>query len=83
MSRRGNCWDNAVIENFFKTLKTETIYPFKKRISPEKMRWLISEFMGHYNHDHPYSTNNYLSPNQFEQVRLDEMQEIELSLGAK
>jgi len=63
MSRRGNCWDNAVILSFFKTLKTETIYPLQKRISPEKMRWLISEFMGHYNHDRPYSTNNYLSPN--------------------
>ena len=25
MSRRGNCWDNAVVESFFKTLKTELI----------------------------------------------------------
>lgn len=26
MSRRGNCWDNAVAESFFGTLKTELIY---------------------------------------------------------
>jgi hypothetical protein len=26
MSRKGNCWDNAVAESFFKTLKTEQIY---------------------------------------------------------
>jgi transposase InsO family protein len=28
MSRRGNCWDNACIESFFKSLKYEYIYPF-------------------------------------------------------
>jgi putative transposase len=27
MSRKGNCWDNAVAESFFHTLKTELIYP--------------------------------------------------------
>ncbi|MCP3921508.1 MAG: DDE-type integrase/transposase/recombinase, partial [Desulfobacterales bacterium] len=26
MSRKGNCWDNAVVESFFKTLKTECVY---------------------------------------------------------
>ena len=26
MSRKGNCWDNAVAESFFKTLKTEWVY---------------------------------------------------------
>ncbi|WP_148639130.1 IS3 family transposase [Aquimarina longa] len=26
MSRKGNCWDNAVVESFFKTLKTELVY---------------------------------------------------------
>jgi putative transposase len=26
MSRKGNCWDNAIVESFFKTLKTESIY---------------------------------------------------------
>lgn len=83
MSRRGNCWDNAVIESFFKTLKTEVIYQLKKRIEPGEMRWITSEFMGYYNHDRPHSTNDYLSPNQFEQARLDEVAQIEQSLGTK
>ncbi len=29
MSRKGNCWDNAVAENFFKTLKVECFYHYK------------------------------------------------------
>jgi len=29
MSRKGNCWDNAVAESFFKTLKAERIYQNK------------------------------------------------------
>jgi len=29
MSRKGNCWDNAVAESFFKTIKTESLYRFK------------------------------------------------------
>jgi len=31
MSRRGNCWDNAVIESFFKTLKTDVVYQLSKQ----------------------------------------------------
>jgi len=83
MSRRGNCWDNAVIESFFKTLKTEVTYQLPKRIEANRMCWIVSEFMGHYNHDRPHSTNNYLSPNQFEQVRLSEIAQIEKTLGTK
>jgi len=83
MSRRGNCWDNAVIESFFKTLKTEVIYQLPKQVEANKIHWLVSEFIGHYNHDRPHSTNNYLSPNQFEKIRLDEVAQIEQSLGTK
>lgn len=83
MSRRGNCWDNAVIESFFKTLKTELIYQLPKQVDRNNMCWLVSEFVGHYNHDRPHSTNSYLSPNQFEQIRLDEIDKIEKSLGTK
>lgn len=83
MSRRGNCWDNAVIESFFKTLKTEVTYQFSKQIDANKMCWAVSEFIGHYNHDRPHSTNGYLSPNQFEQIRVDEINQIELNLGTK
>jgi transposase InsO family protein len=40
MSRKGNCWDNAVAESFFKSLKTELIYG-KKLISKEQMKLKI------------------------------------------
>jgi len=41
----GNCWDNAVIESFFKTLKTETIYQHLKLISVKEMKQVIAEYM--------------------------------------
>lgn len=83
MSRRGNCWDNPLIESFFKTLKTEVVYQLPKQITADEMCWLVSEFIGYYNHDRPHSTNNYLSPNQFENIRLKEIAQIEMSLGTK
>ncbi|MBL1275637.1 MAG: IS3 family transposase [Ectothiorhodospiraceae bacterium] len=83
MSRRGNCWDNAVIESFFKTFKVETIYQHSRLIEMLEMKWLVAEFIGHYNHDHPHSFNKYLSPVKFEQLRIDQVKEIEKSLGTK
>jgi len=83
MSRRANCWDNAVIESFFKSFKTETIYQHTQLLEMLKMKWLVDEFMGYYNHDRPHSFNDYLSPIKFEQVRLDQIIEIENSLGTK
>jgi len=83
MSRRGNCWDNAVIESFFKTFKTETIYQHDKLIDPLAMKWLIDEFIAYYNHDRPHSFNDYLPPVKFEKKRLDQIKEIEANLGTK
>jgi len=83
MSRRGNCWDNAVIESFFKTLKTETIYQLTKLISEQQMKWLIAEYMGHYNHIRPHSTIGYLSPVKFEQERMEHLAQMENSLGIR
>ncbi|WP_232023563.1 IS3 family transposase [Thiomicrorhabdus aquaedulcis] len=83
MSRRGNCWDNAVIESFFKSFKTETVYQLTKLIDQQEMRWLVSEYMGHYNHIRPHSSNGYIAPAKFEQIRLDRLKEIEENLGTK
>ena len=44
MSRKGNCWDNAVAESFFKSLKTELIYG-NKLISKEHMKLEIFEYI--------------------------------------
>ena len=43
MSHKGNCWDNAVAESFFKSLKTELIYG-NKLISTEQMKLEIFEY---------------------------------------
>ena len=60
MSRRGNCWDNAVAESFFKSLKTELIYG-NKLITKEKMELEIFEYIEvWYNKKRRHSTLNYL-----------------------
>lgn len=44
MSRKGNCWDNAVAESFFKTLKTEQIYG-NKLTTKEQMKLDVFEYI--------------------------------------
>ena len=50
MSRRGNCYDNAMAENFFSILKTECIYRQKIK-SFQQARELIDDFIYFYNHE--------------------------------
>ena len=60
MSRKGNCWDNAVSESFFGTLKTELDEPFATRaIAHDKLFDYIEVF---YNRQRLHSTLNYMSP---------------------
>ena len=66
MSRKGDCWDNAVSESFFHTLKTELTnhHNFKTR---EEAKHVIFEYIEvFYNRIRIHSTNNYLSPVDFE-----------------
>lgn len=44
-SRKGNCWDNAVAESFFKTIKCELVYGFKKLVSADKMRMEVFKYI--------------------------------------
>jgi putative transposase len=67
MSRRANCWDNAVAESFFNTLKIELIYPriFSTRAIA---RTVIAEWIEvFHNRQRIHSTIGYLSPIQFEE----------------
>jgi len=50
MSRKGNCLDNAIIENFFGTIKSELFY-LKKYRSVNELRKEIIEYVNYYNND--------------------------------
>jgi len=64
MSRKGDCFDNAVVESFFSTLRVELTYRhrWKTRVAPERyITYYISSFS---NHPRRHSTLGYLSPAQ-------------------
>jgi transposase InsO family protein len=62
MSRKGNCWDNAVAESFFGTLKQEV--PFEDpRLSVDDLRAAIGTYIhGFYNTTRLHSSNDYRAP---------------------
>lgn len=65
MSRKGNCWDNACAESFFKSIKTEWIYRFKyinRRIAAISIFEYIETW---YNTLRRHSSLNYLSPLEY------------------
>ena len=65
MSRTGNCWDNAVAESFFATLKKEMNLSFTD--SAHAVRVLFDYLEIRYNRQRPHSTLDNLSPVDFEQ----------------
>lgn len=70
MSRPGNCWDNAVAESFFASLKTELIYRRRFQTRQEAMRAIFKYIEGFYNRRRRHSTLGYLSPAEFEERAL-------------
>jgi putative transposase len=67
MSRPGNCWDNAVMERFWGTLKSECV-PLKTYRSLSEARNSVIDFMEcFYNAQRAHSSLGYLTPLQFEQ----------------
>lgn len=68
MSRKGNCWDNSVVESFFGTLKQEHIF-FCDFMSRDEARRSVFEWIeGFYNRDRIHSTLGYRSPNEYERL---------------
>lgn len=66
MSRKGDCYDNAVVESFFHTLKTEHV-PFQKyNTRADARRDLFEWIEAYYNRRRLHSTLDYVSPSDYE-----------------
>lgn len=77
MSRKANCWDNAVAESFFSTLKTELVHDaiFMTRSSAKTT---IAEWIEvFYNRRRRHSTIGYISPAEYEQRHLEQLNAAE------
>ena len=68
MSRRGNCWDNACMERFFGTVKSETNYYDTLKnglLSYKEMERMIREFIEYYNNQRIQKGLNWMTPVEF------------------
>jgi putative transposase len=66
MSRKGDCWDNAVAESFFRTLKTEWYYDTSLLSVGHAQRELFEYIERYYNGQRLHATLGYLTPMQYE-----------------
>jgi putative transposase len=67
MSRRGNCWDNAVAESFFATLKTELVYSRRRWRSRVELRAALFDYIEtFYNRRRLHSALDYRTPAEVE-----------------
>lgn len=66
MSRKGNCWDNAVAESFFATLELELIIRHRWRTRTDARRAIFRYIEAWYNQRRRHSTLDYLSPINYE-----------------
>jgi hypothetical protein len=66
MSRKGNCWDNAVAEAFYSTLEFELIEGADWQTRAQARRAIFSYIEGWYNRERLHSSLGYLSPVEYE-----------------
>lgn len=66
MSRKGNCWDNAVAESFFHTLKIELIYQTNYQTKEETKQNIFQYLEVYYNRKRRHSSIDYQTPYEFE-----------------
>lgn len=71
MSRKANCWDNAVAESFFKTLKAEMVYHRKFMDQQSAKLEVFGYIEGFYNTKRTHSALGYKTPKQIEQMLLE------------
>ncbi len=70
MSHKGNCYDNAVVESFFKTLKSEWTKRNRYKTREEAKNSIFEFIEIYYNKQRRHSTLNYISPAEFEKQHL-------------
>ncbi len=68
MSRKGDCWDNAVAESFFHTLKTQLIHHVRFKTFEEAERILFKYIEVYYNQRRKHSANGWKTPAHSEQA---------------
>ncbi len=68
MSRKGNCWDNAVAESFFHTLKEELVHHQRYKTRDDARQSIFEYIEVFYNQHRLHSSLGYRSPDQFERV---------------
>jgi transposase InsO family protein len=68
MSSTGNCYDNAIMETFFHTLKTELVYFERYETRSEAQASIFEYIEVFYNRQRRHSSLNYKSPVDFERL---------------
>ena len=71
MSRKGDCWDNAVVESFFGSLKQERVQWRNYQTRYEAQQDILQYISSWYNPYRLHSTLSYVSPNVYEKQLLE------------
>ena len=70
MSRKGDCWDNAVAESFFAVMKTELVYHERYEGHQDTLHSIFEYIEVFYNRQRRHSTLEYLCPSEFEKQKV-------------
>ena len=70
MSRKGDCWDNAVAESFFAVMKTELVYHERYEGHQDTLHSIFEYIEVFYNRRRRHSTLEYLCPSGFEKQKV-------------
>lgn len=75
MSSTGNCYDNAVAESYFKTIKNEEIY-WKHYRTYDEARTSIADYIDYYNNERLHSTIGHITPRECRELKARNQQSI-------
>ncbi len=71
MSRKGNCYDNCIIESFFGHMKNEMFYGHEKEFETfEKFKEKVDKYIQYYNNERIQSKTKWMSPSAFREASI-------------